>query len=234
MRSYHPFPFATLTGLVFAAGVAVAQNANPFAAASTLPLQAPRFDQIKDVDYMPAFDSGMKEQLAEINRIANDPSGPTFENTVVAIEKSGRMLDRVSETFSAIVQANTSGTLDQTQTVEAPKLAAQQDAIFLNARLFARVQAVYKSREKKNLDPESRRLLDIYYKQFVHAGANLPDADKDSSKDLRAQSGHASDSFRDLRKRFQWQMAASRFGHRPRRRIDFHQRNLCASPFQFL
>src|SRR5580658_11207354 len=152
MRRYHPFPFDVLTVLMFAAGVAVAQNGSPFAVPSTLPLQAPRFDQITDSDYLPAFDEGMKEQLAEIEGIANDPAPPNFENTIVAIEKSGRMLDRVSETFTAIVQANTSDVLDKTQTVEAPKLAAQQDAIFLNSKLFARVLAVNKSREKKRLD----------------------------------------------------------------------------------
>src|SRR5580658_1025554 len=146
------FPFPVLTVLMFAVVATVAQNGNPFAVPSTLPLQAPRFDQIKDSDYQPAFDEAMKEQLAEIESIANDPAAPNFENTIVAIEKSGRMLDRVSGTFTAIVQANTSDVLDKTQTVEAPKLAAQQDAIFLNSKLFARVLAVNKSREKKRLD----------------------------------------------------------------------------------
>jgi peptidyl-dipeptidase Dcp len=172
---------------MFAAGVAVAQDANPFGAPSTLPLHAPAFDKIKDTDYAPAFDEGMKQQLAEIDGVANNPAAPTFENTIVAIESSGRMLDRVSETFTAVVQANTSDTLDNTQTVEAPKLAAQSDVIFLNAKLFARVKAVYHSHEKKNLDPESRRLLDVYYKQFVHAGANLPDADKTKLREINKE-----------------------------------------------
>jgi peptidyl-dipeptidase Dcp len=187
MRSYHAFLLGILATLPFAPGIALAQAANPFAAPSTLPLQAPRFDKIKDSDYMPAFDEGMKQQMAEIDGIANNPAPPTFENTIVAIETSGRMLDRVSETFTAIVQANTSDTLDNTQTVEAPKLAAQQDAIFLNDKLFARVKAVYLSREKENLDPESRKLLDFYYRQFVHAGANLPDADKAKMREINKQ-----------------------------------------------
>jgi len=187
MRSYHPFRLGIFVTLMFAAGVAVAQDANPFGAPSTLPLQAPRFDKIKDTDYMPAFDEGIKQQMAEIDRIANDPTAPTFENTIVAIETSGRMLDRVSETFSAVVQANTSDTLDKTQTVEAPKLAAQQDAIFLNTKLFARVKAVYQSHEKKNLDPESRKLLNVYYRQFVHAGASLPDAEKAKLREINKQ-----------------------------------------------
>ncbi len=195
MRSYNPFRPGLFVTLVFAAGVALAQEANPFGAPSILPLQAPRFDQIKDTDYMPAFDEGMKQQLAEIDRIANDPAAPTFENTIVAIETSGRMLDRVSETFSAIYQANTSDTLDHTQTVEAPKLAAQQDAIFLNARLFARVKAVYQSREKKKLDPESQKLLNVYYLQFLHAGANLPGADQAKLREINQQAATLETAF---------------------------------------
>ena len=97
------------------------------------------------------------------------------------------MLDRVGNTFDAIVQANTSDTLDNTQTVEAPKRAAQQDAIFLNDKLFARVKAVYQSREKGKLDPESRRLLDVYYGQFVHAGANLPESEKAKLREINQQ-----------------------------------------------
>ncbi|MGA2555164.1 MAG: M3 family metallopeptidase [Verrucomicrobiota bacterium] len=187
MRSFLLFRLGIFLILVFDAGVALAQEANPFAAPSTLPLQAPRFDRIKDTDYMPAFDEGIKQQLAEIDRIANNPAAPTFENTIVAIESSGRMLDRVSETFSAIYQANTSDTLDNTQTVEAPKLAAQQDAIFLNAKLFARVKAVYQSHEKKKLDPESQKLLNVYYRQFLHAGANLPVADQARLREINQQ-----------------------------------------------
>jgi len=187
MRLHHPFCLAPFLTLLFTAGVAPAQDANPFAVPSTLPLQAPRFDRIKDTDYQPAFDEGIKQQLAELDQIANNPATPTFENTVVAIEKSGRMLARVSDTFSAIVDANTSDVLDNTQTVEAPKLAAQQDAIYLNAKLFARVKAVHQGRDRKNLDPESRRLLDVVYLQFVHAGANLRGADQARLREINQQ-----------------------------------------------
>ena len=184
MRSCDSFIFGVLAAFLLLPGAGLAQEANPFGTPSTLPLHAPPFDKIKDTDYLPAFDEGMKQQMAEIERIANNPAPATFENTIVAIEISGRMLDRVSETFDAIVQANTSDTLDNTQTVEAPKLAAQQDAIFLNAKLFARVKAVYLSREKKKLDPESRKLLEVYYRQFVHAGANLSDTDKAELREI--------------------------------------------------
>jgi len=155
-----------------------AAPANPFAAPSTLPLHAPPFDKIKDSDYQPAFEEGMKQQLAEIDQIANNKAAPTFENTIVALEKSGRMLDRVSQAFFGVVQANTNDTLDKTQAAEAPKLAAHQDAITLNPKLFARIKAVYDSRAKLKLDPESLQLLTIDYLQFIHAGANLAGNDK--------------------------------------------------------
>ena len=194
-RSYRLICPGIFVTLAFAAGVALAQDANPFGAPSTLPFQAPRFDKIKDTDYMPAFDEGIKQQLAEIDRIANNPAAPTFENTIVAIETSGRMLDRVSETFSAVYQANTSDTLDHTQTVEAPKLAAQKDAIFLSAKLFARVKAVYQSREKKKLDPESQKLLNVYYQQFLHAGANLREADQAKLREINQQAATLETAF---------------------------------------
>ncbi|HUB84109.1 MAG TPA: hypothetical protein VL971_00335, partial [Rhizomicrobium sp.] len=126
-----------------ALGLAVPANANPFDAPSTLPLQAPMFDKIHDSDYEPAFETAMKQQIAEIEAIANNKAKPTFENTIVAMEKSGRMLDRVSGTFFNVVSANTDDALDKVQADVAPKLAAHQDAIYLNAKLFARVKAVY-------------------------------------------------------------------------------------------
>ncbi|HEY5336924.1 MAG TPA: M3 family metallopeptidase, partial [Rhizomicrobium sp.] len=161
--------------------------ANPFDAPSTLPLEAPMFDKIKDSDYEPAFDEAMKQNLAEIDTIANNPAKPTFENTIVAMEKSGRMLDRVSETFFGVVQANTNDTLDKTQADEAPKLATFQDTINLNPKLFARVKAVYDAREKMKLTGEALQLTKLYYTQFVHAGANLSDADKAKLREINKQ-----------------------------------------------
>jgi peptidyl-dipeptidase Dcp len=174
-------------GAAASAFLATGAFANPFDAPSTLPLQAPMFDKIKDTDYQPAFEEGMKQNLAEIEAIANNRAAPTFENTIVAMEKSGRMLDRVSETFFAVVQANTNATLDKVQAAEAPKLAAHQDAIFLNPKLFARVKAVYDQRAKLKLDPESLQLLTVYYNQFIHAGANLSDADKAKLRELNKE-----------------------------------------------
>ncbi len=168
---------------------------NPFAQQSKLPFQAPPFNKIKDTDYQPALEEGMRQQIAEIQAIANDPAAPTFENTIAAMEKSGRLLDRVQLAFSGVVQANTNDTLDKVQTAEAPKLAAHQDAIFLNPKLFARVKAIYRAPEAEKLDPESRQLLKIYYMQFVHAGALLSDADKDKLRDLNKRDAALETSF---------------------------------------
>ncbi|HVT37333.1 MAG TPA: dipeptidyl carboxypeptidase II, partial [Nevskiaceae bacterium] len=172
-----------------------AASTNPFAQPSTLPLQAPEFDKIKDSDYEPAFEQGMKEHLAEIERIANDPAAPTFENTIVAMEKSGRMLDRVSTTFFNIVSANTNPALDKVQAKVAPELAAHQDAIFLNPKLFQRVKALYDKRDQLQLDPESAQLLKIYYLQFEHAGANLSDADKEKLRAINKEDATLSTAF---------------------------------------
>lgn len=175
------FAICTMTtGGAFAATgtVQTAARENPFAKASTLPLQAPDFSKIKDSDYQPAMEEGMKQNLAEIEKIANNPAAPTFENTIVAMEKSGRMLDRATNVFFAVVQANTNDTLDKVQAAVAPKLAAFQDAIYLNPKLFARVKAVYEKRDTLKSDPEAVQLVTVYYQKFEHAGANLSDADK--------------------------------------------------------
>lgn len=143
---------------------------NPFYAPSTLPFHAPPFDKIKDEDYQPAIEAGMVEELTEIQAIADNPAAPTFENTLVAMEKSGRLLKRVMETFEAVSGANTNPVLQNVRAEEAPKLAAHYDAIYLNAKLFARVTAVYKQRESLNLDPESLRLVEVTYDKFVRSG----------------------------------------------------------------
>ena len=152
--------------------------ANPFFAPSTLPFHAPAFDKIKDSDYQPAMAAGMAQQLAEMHAIATSPDAPTFDNTIVAMERSGRLLDRVQLVFDAVTGANTNPTLQKVEEVEAPKLAAHNDAIFLDSKLYRRVEAVYEKRATLNLDPESLRLVEYYHQQFVLAGANLPEADK--------------------------------------------------------
>jgi peptidyl-dipeptidase Dcp len=168
---------------------------NPFYAPSTLPFLAPPFDKIKDEDYQPAIEAGMAEQLSEVQAIADNPAPPTFENVLVAMEKSGQLLRRARAAFFAVVQANTNPVLQKVRTAEAPKLAAHYDAIFLNPKLFARVAAVYKQRAALNLDPESLRLLNVTYDRFVRSGANLSDADKTELKKLNEEISTLSTDF---------------------------------------
>jgi peptidyl-dipeptidase Dcp len=167
-------------GIAAMPGGAAAAPGTPgvFASPSSLPLQAPRFDLIRDSDYQPGFDQGMAQQVAEIRRIADNPAPPTFNNTIAAMERSGRMLDRVSLAFGGVVQANTNPILDKVQEVEAPRLAQHQDMIYLNPKLFARVRTLYANRAALRLDAEQRQLLTVYYQQFIHAGAQLSDAQK--------------------------------------------------------
>ena len=136
--------------LLLLAGPALAQE-NPFAKPSTLPYQAPRFDLIKDRDYQPAFDTAMKQHIAEIEAIAASTAAPTFDNTIAGIERSGRMLERVANTFFSVAQANSNPALEKVETAMAPRLAAHTDAIYLNPKLFARVKALYDKRASLKL-----------------------------------------------------------------------------------
>jgi len=168
---------------------------NPFYRASTLPFQAPPFDKIKDSDYQPAIDAGMAQQLKEVDAIANDPAPPTFENTVVALERTGQLLDRAYEAFNCVTAANLDPELEKAQAYEAPRLAAEADAIHLNARLFARIKTIHDKRASLHLDPESLRLVEYDYQQFVKAGANLSDADKEKLKKLNQEDATLENDF---------------------------------------
>jgi peptidyl-dipeptidase Dcp len=189
-----------LTAIALAGGAAGAQTAafgpaNPFYEASSLPFQAPPFDRIKDSDYQPAIDAGLAQLLNEANAIAGNPARPTFDNTLVALEKSGQLLNRVMFVFNCVTSANTDDDLQKVKNYEAPRLAANNDAIFLNSRLFARVKSVYDQRASLHLDPESLKLADWYYQQFVHAGANLSDSDKEKLKKLNEEDSTLSNQF---------------------------------------
>jgi peptidyl-dipeptidase Dcp len=153
-------------------------TANPFYKDSTLPFGAPDFSKIKDSDYVPAMTEGMRLQMQEVDKIANNPAAPTFDNTIVAMEKTGAMLTRVMNVFSLLAGADTNPTLEKISEDMAPKFAAHQDAIYLNAKLFARIQSLYNQREQLKLDPESARLLEVDYQQFVLNGAQLSKADQ--------------------------------------------------------
>jgi peptidyl-dipeptidase Dcp len=177
---------AAALGLAFTQTVLAAPAAslagNPFAAASTLPFHYPAFDKIKDEHFAPAFVEGMRIQLKEIDAIANNPKVATFDNTIVAMEKSGELLTRVQTTFGNLQGANTNDKLDAIDSEMSPKLAAHADAIYLNAKLYARVKALYDQRDALKLDPESKHLLERYHTDFVRAGAKLSAADKEKLK----------------------------------------------------
>jgi len=162
-------------------------SANPFFTVSTLPYQMPRFDLIKDEHYKPALERGMAEQRAEMAAIAANPEPPTFDNTIVAMERSGALLNRTAAVFGNLAGAHTNPAIQQVQAELAPKFAAHQDAILLDGALFARVKSLHERRDELGLDPESKRLLERTYIEFVRAGANLSDADKAKLKDMNAE-----------------------------------------------
>lgn len=152
--------------------------ANPFFAPSTLPLLAPDFTKIRDEHYLPAFEEGMKQHLAEIRAIADNPEPATLDNTLVAMERSGAVLYRVSQVFFNLTGSHTSEALQKIEAEVAPKLAKHQDEIFLDPKLFARVQAIHDARDSLTAHPEDRRLAERYDQLFVRAGALLDDAGK--------------------------------------------------------
>ena len=160
---------------------------NPYFTVSKLPFQAPQFDQIQDDDFKPAFEEGMKQQLEEIEKITDNPESPTFENTLVALEQSGQLLTRVSLIFNALSSANTDSVLQNLKEEIAPKLAAHNDAIFLNSKLFERVKSIYEKHDQLKLDKESKKLISNYYEKFVHAGAKLSAEDKTKLKKLNEE-----------------------------------------------
>ena len=152
------------------AGPAPFTSANPFASASPLLYQAPPFDRVHDADYQPAIEEGMRRQLAEVEGIASDTATPSFDNTIVALERSGALLTRAFKVFIAMTQANTDDTLQRIQTEEAPRLAAHLDAIHLNDALFRRVRSVYERRTDLGLDSVQTFLVERYHRDFVRAG----------------------------------------------------------------
>ncbi len=151
---------------------------NPLLKASPLTYEAPVFDKIEDAHFLPAFEQGMEEHAKEIEAIANNPDAPTFENTVVAMEKGGELLTRTSRIFYNLTGTDSSPERRELQKTLAPKLSAHRDNINLNSALFARIETLYDNRESLELDAESERLLEEYYSSFVRAGATLNEEDK--------------------------------------------------------
>lgn len=160
---------------------------NPLLAVSKLPYEMPPFDKIHNQDYAPAFAQALRWHDAEIRAIADNKAAPTFDNTIVALERSGQPLARVSSVFFNQVACNTNPELDQLSSQLAPQLAAHQDQISLNAKLFQRISKIYQKKDQLKLDAESERLLERYYSDFVREGAQLSDADKTRLKGLNGK-----------------------------------------------
>jgi len=160
---------------------------NYFASVSTLPFQTADFSKIKDADFKPAIEEGIKQQLDEVNKIAENTDAPTFENTLMALEKSGALLRRVNGVFNLLTGANTDSVLQKVSEDVAPDLSAANDAIFLNTKLFKRVETIYNQRAQLKLDSESNRLVEFYYQRFTLSGANLSDKQKDTLKSLNKE-----------------------------------------------
>lgn len=170
-------------------------RANPLLSPSTLPFGLPPFALIQDADFRPGFEQGMAEQLREVDTITQNAAAPTFENTIVAMERSGALLSRVNHVFNNLNSSNTNDELQKIEEEISPRLAAHDDAIKLNAALFARIEALYNARESLGLDAESAQLLSRYYRSFVQAGARLSDADKAKLKQLNTDISTASTAF---------------------------------------
>ncbi|GEL16523.1 M3 family metallopeptidase [Pseudonocardia asaccharolytica] len=160
---------------------------NPFLAPSPLPYQLPDYRRIIDEHYLPAFEHGMAQQRAEVEDIAANPQPPTFENTIVALERSGQVLTRVSAVFFGRASAHTNSAIEQLQAEIAPRLAAHRDAIELDPRLVARIRDLHDRRDALDLDPESLRLLERYHLDAVRAGAELGEADQQRLRALNAE-----------------------------------------------
>lgn len=165
----------------------IPQGTGYFASPSSLPFLAPDFTKISDADYQPAFEQAMTIHNAEVQAIVGNPAAPTFANTIVELEKSGRMLNRVAAVFYALTGANTNDTLDAIDAEISPKLSAHSDAITLNPALFARVKAVYDNRAAMSMTREDAKLLEETYEGMVHAGAQLTPAQKEQVKAINTR-----------------------------------------------
>ena len=178
-------------------GSASSERVNPFFHISALPFQAPDFDAIRVSDFEPAFQAGMEQQLSEVDSIANESAEPTFDNTIVAMERSGQLLNRVSSVFFGLAQANTSDTIQAIQTEEAPRLAAHSDSIHLNSKLFQRIEKIYDARDALDLDAGQKHLVERYHRDFVRAGALLSEADKSRLRELNQEESKLSTEFQN-------------------------------------
>lgn len=192
-----------LAGCAVASAVAGAaasgspHSANPFLSPSSLPYQLPDFRAIRDSDFAPALEAGMAQQRREIAAIANNPQAPTFENTIVAQERAGAILNRVLQVLGDYNSAIGNPQIDTIEEQYSPKLAAHQDAINFNPKLFARIRRLYQERAQLHLDSESLQLLERYYRNFVHAGAALSGEKRRRLRELDEQLAVAGTRFQE-------------------------------------
>ncbi|MCY1497944.1 Dipeptidyl carboxypeptidase [compost metagenome] len=163
------------------------QTMNPFFQAYATPFEVPPFDKIKNEHFKPAILEGIKRHEAEINTIANNPEAPTFENTILAMENAGELLSNVNVVFSNLNGANTNEELQKIAKEVSPNLAAHNDNIYLNEKLFTRVKVIWDKKESLNLNLEQAKILENLHKAFVRSGANLADADKDKLRKINAE-----------------------------------------------
>lgn len=171
------------------------QISNPLLVPSTLQYQAPDFSQIKDEHFKPALEQGIAENYQEILAIANNPAAPTFDNTIVAMEKSGALLTRASSVFYNLVGSNSNPELLKIQGEMAPKMAQHSDNINLNPALFARIEAIYNNRANLGLTPEQQRLVEVYHQRFILAGAKLTDEQKLKIRALNEEQSKLTNEF---------------------------------------
>ena len=162
-------------------------NENPFYSESDLYMKFPPFDKIKNEHYLPAFEKGIKEHIIEIETIANNVQNPTFNNTIIAMETSGQLLDRVSTVFFSLTSAHTNDDMEKIRSEMAPKLSAHSDQILLNGPLFNRISQLNDQRYKLGLDSEGIRLIEKYYIDFVRSGAKLSSEEKEKLKSINGE-----------------------------------------------
>jgi peptidyl-dipeptidase Dcp len=164
-----------------------AEADNPFFSEYNTPFQVPPFDAIKPEHFIPAYEKGMEEETAEIEALVNNPESPTFENTIVALDRGGKLLSEVSRVFGGLSGANTNDELKAIQKEMAPRLAAHRDEISLNKKMFGRIKALYEQRQELNLDDEQMYLLENLYKRYVRNGANLNDEEQTKLKEINQE-----------------------------------------------
>ena len=162
---------------------------NPFMSEYENEYGIPPFDKITYADYEPAVDAGIEQQNAEIDSIIKNTAEPNFENTILALDNSGRILDKVSRVFNALSSSDNTPEMQKLSEVLLPKLTAQSDGMYMNDGLFAKVKAVYDNADKLGMDPIQKRLTEKYYKEFVRNGALLTAAQKDSLKAINTKLG---------------------------------------------